>query len=77
MKPVTGRRLTGLGLVVLLSACAVPAEDPAEELSRRERDSMIGESRVIPGAKGVKGALEASDSMDARNTLLDSLSKAP
>lgn len=50
---------------------AAPA--PADSITRRQRDSVIGESR-LPGARGVKGALEASDAAAARAATLDSLS---
>jgi hypothetical protein len=49
------------------------AQDPAhaEEVTRRQRDSVIGESR-LPGAHGVRGALDASDAAAARAAALDS-----
>jgi hypothetical protein len=86
-KPVRRRRRPrGLLLVLLLillvplaaaTGCAggEPDSDPAtaEELTRRQRDSIIGESR-LPGAGGVRGALEASDAAAARAAALDSVS---
>ena len=36
-----------------------------DDLTKRERDSMLGASQ-LPGAQGVRGALEASDSAAAR-----------
>lgn len=52
-----------------------PDPDPAtaEELTRRQRDSIIGESR-LPGAGGVRGALDASDAAAARAAAHDSAS---
>ena len=46
----------------------------ADTLTRRQRDSTIGASK-IPGAKGVQGALKASDSAAARNARLDSVGR--
>lgn len=48
------------------------AAGPADPAARRQRDSVIGESR-LPGARGVRGALDASDAAAARNAALDSL----
>lgn len=53
-----------------------PAPAPADSLTQRQRDSIIGESR-LPGARGVKGALQASDAADARARALDSLTRIP
>ena len=44
--------------------------------SERERDSVLGASR-LPGARGVRGALGASDSAEARNARLDSVANQP
>jgi hypothetical protein len=51
----------------------VNADEPAraDEITRRQRDSVIGESR-LPGAQGVRGALDASDAAAARAAALDS-----
>ena len=65
-------------LVLLAGAgCGGAPEEPATEPSQRQRDSMLGASQVIPGAGGVRGALRASDSADARNARRDSLAAAP
>jgi len=42
-----------------------------DSLSRRERDSIIGASR-LPGAPGVRRALQVSDSAAARAGRIDS-----
>ncbi len=65
------RALLGLFLVAL--GCS-GSEDPEPTHSRRERDSVIGASS-LPGAGGVRGALRAADSADARNARLDSVSR--
>lgn len=50
-----------------------PASSASDSVTQRQRDSIIGESR-LPGAQGVRGALEASDAAAARAAALDSLS---
>ena len=66
-----------VGLVVV-AACrgggGAGSGQRADTLTRRQRDSAIGASN-IPGARGVRGALEASDSAAARRARLDSLSR--
>jgi hypothetical protein len=44
--------------------------------SERERDSVIGQSR-LPGARAVRGALGASDSAHSRRAIEDSIATAP
>ena len=63
-------------LAVLLVAACGGGEKPGAEHTERERDSIIGQS-ALPGASGVQGALEASDSATARNARLDSLAAEP
>lgn len=64
--------------LVALAACSggEPREDagatPPDSITQRQRDSIIGESR-LPGAGGVRGALDASDAAAARAAALDSL----
>ena len=48
------------------------SDTPGDTLTRRQRDSIIGES-PLPGAQGVQGALRASDSAAARARRLDSI----
>ena len=48
------------------------AEASGDTLTRRQRDSIIGES-PLPGAQGVRGALRVADSAAARARLLDSI----
>ncbi len=68
-------RLTILAGVLLVIACGEGSDGgntAADTLTRRQRDSIIGASR-LPGAQGVRGALQAADSAAARNARLDSL----
>ena len=44
----------------------------ADTVTQRERHEAIGESR-LPGAQGVRGALEASDAAAARAAARDSI----
>ena len=64
-------------LLLLVSGCQ---DDSAERqdrpASQRERDSVIGASQ-LPGARGVSGALRASDSAAARRAREDSVAVAP
>ncbi len=66
-------------ILVLLAGtgCGGTPEEPPADRSQRQRDSMLGASQVIPGAAGVRGALRASDSAEARNAHRDSLVAAP
>lgn len=57
--------IVALAVVVAGSGCTDKESAPARDLTRRERDSIIGES-VLPGAQGVRGALRAADSAAAR-----------
>jgi hypothetical protein len=58
--------------VLLLVGCASPPAQSRRPGSERSRDSVLGASK-LPGAQGVRGALGASDSADARNARLDSV----
>ena len=57
---------------LLLAAACSGSSDQGEERTERERDSIVGQSR-LPGARGVQGALDVSDSAAARNARLDSI----
>ena len=63
-----------LGLVITLAACSDERADSSRARSQRERDSVLGASR-LPGAQGVRGALGVSDSAAARNAQLDSIAR--
>ena len=60
------------GLLLWCGACGGDDQPPRHEMTQRERDSVIGASR-LPGARGVRGALEASDSAAARRRRADSI----
>ena len=62
--------------VLLLAAACSGSNEQGAARTERERDSLIGQSR-LPGARGVQGALDVSDSATARNARLDSISAAP
>lgn len=47
-----------------------------DSLTQRARDSVIGASK-LPGASGVRGAMRAADSAQARRLLEDSVTRIP
>jgi hypothetical protein len=59
---------------VPLALLACTADPPPEraEMTQRQRDSAISESK-LPGARGVGRALDASDAAAARAAAADSL----
>ncbi|CAN5859087.1 hypothetical protein BH23GEM9_BH23GEM9_09320 [soil metagenome] len=63
-------------VMVLLAGCSGGDVDTAntsvDTLTRAQRDSVIGASR-LPGAAGVRGALRIADSAAARQAARDSL----
>jgi hypothetical protein len=59
--------------LLLAGACGSESK-PVRPVSQRERDSVIGASK-LPGAQGVRGALNAADSAAARNARLDSVGR--
>ncbi len=68
-------RLVTLAGLLLLAACAKPAPPKSaagDTLTRRQRDSVIGASK-LPGSQGVRGALQAQDSAAARQARVDSI----
>lgn len=64
------------GVAVACSGGGDRPEVPGDTLTRRERDSLIGESR-LPGAQGVRGATRIADSAAARMRRLDSIAGNP
>ena len=72
-------RATVLAFTVLLlvgTACSSDTDQPKRPATERERDSVLGASR-LPGATGVRGALRAQDSAAAQNSRLDSVASQP
>ena len=69
-------RIETLLLVLTVAACdgGNGQANRPDTLTRRQRDSVIGASK-LPGAQGVRGALQAQDSARARNARLDSIAR--
>ena len=63
-------------LVVLACVSSPPREQQEGAQGQRERDSVLGASR-LPGAGGVRGALRVTDSAAARRRLEDSVAATP
>ena len=72
-KPMVVACVLAIGVMLSCSEASDDAGTPADTLTRRERDSLIGESR-LPGAQGVRGATRIADSANARMRRLDSIS---
>jgi hypothetical protein len=64
-------RVMMLALALSLVSCT-DKPDARPPMTQRQRDSAIGASR-LPGAQGVRGALRAADSAQARANLADSI----
>jgi hypothetical protein len=67
-------RTARLGLALLaagLIACGKEETTQKQELTQREKDSVLARS-LIPGAKAVNRALRTSDSVAARQARIDS-----
>ena len=68
------RRTAGLALALLTAAVVACSKDEAEkkqQLTEREKDSVLAGSQ-IPGAKAVNKALRTADSVAARQARIDS-----
>lgn len=66
-------------MLVTAAACGAKKEEAPPTRSAEEQrkvDSTVGAS-ALPGARGVRGAMAASDSAAKRARELDSLSKLP
>jgi len=59
-----------------LTGCGAGETDSRRELTRREKDSILGASQ-IPGAKAVKRSMTSADSAAARQARLDSADREP
>jgi hypothetical protein len=79
IRPEAGHRravmLLALAGLCMLSGCGSGAPAGSGR-SEHERDSIIGQSR-LPGARAVRGSLEASDSAQSRRAIEDSIAAAP
>ncbi|MDQ6690462.1 MAG: hypothetical protein M3Z18_08130 [Gemmatimonadota bacterium] len=66
-------RNVGVALALLagLIACGKDETAQKQELTQREKDSVLARS-LIPGAKAVNRALRTSDSVAARQARIDS-----
>jgi hypothetical protein len=69
---------TGTLLLATLLGCSRSADRPTgrNDRSERQRDSVLGASQ-LPGATGVRHALEVSDSGAARRMREDSVTSGP
>lgn len=64
-------------LLLFITACtAKPATPAPDTLTRRQRDSVIGASR-LPGAGGVRSATRLADSAAARRVREQAASETP
>jgi len=52
-------------LALALAGCPSGDKDSSPGMTQQQRDSLIGES-MLPGAQGVRGALDAVDAAGAR-----------
>ena len=71
------RRLIFLGGVLGLAACSSgDTSDSQPAVTKRQADSAIGASG-LPGAQGITRAMDAADSVAARNARMDSAANEP
>ena len=71
--------LSVLSLAILIVACSDAKQKPAktrDQMTQREKDSVLGESG-LPGAQGVTKAMKMSDSVAAIRKRQDSLLNKP
>jgi hypothetical protein len=68
--------IRSLVLVTCITGCSGSEPDgaagTADALTQSQRDSIIGAS-ALPGAGGVRGALQVADTAAARQSAVDSL----
>lgn len=72
-------RISPLSLMILVASCSSSSPKPTktrDQMTQREKDSVLGESG-LPGAKGVTKALQMSDSVAAIRRRQDSLLNKP
>lgn len=66
-----------LAVTLALAACGSDeAPEPRAEVTKRQADSAIGASG-LPGAQGITRAMNAADSVAARNARMDSAATEP
>lgn len=53
-------------ILASVSSCTDKSKEQPSPLTQRQRDSIVAESS-LPGAGGVRGAMQAADSAEARN----------
>ena len=68
-----GMRIILLLIVAAAAGCNAGG-DEAQPVTGRERDSVLGASK-LPGAAGVRAALRAADSAAARSARIDSVDR--
>ncbi|HEV7365635.1 MAG TPA: hypothetical protein VGN76_07290 [Gemmatimonadales bacterium] len=68
--------LASMVLLFVCAACNSKKDQPKPPATERERDSVLGASR-LPGATGVRGALRVQDTAAAQNSRLDSVANQP
>ncbi len=78
MRVRTRWHMVAIAVLVLATVGCPDGEETATQqpVDQRARDSAIAESN-LPGAQGVRGALDAADSAAARQARLDSLDQEP
>lgn len=64
------------GMLALAACRSSETPDSGAELTKRQADSAIGASG-LPGAQGVTRAMNAADSVAARNARMDSAAIEP
>ena len=71
------QKLIFLAGTLALAACqSGETPDTGAELTKRQADSAIGASG-LPGAQGITRAMDAADSVAARNARMDSAAMEP
>jgi hypothetical protein len=69
------KQIVAVAVLAAAVACSSTKTDDRPPPTKRQVDSAIGESG-LPGAQGVRGALAASDTMEARRKRADSIARA-
>jgi hypothetical protein len=64
------------GMLALTACQSDDAPKSRTDLTKRQADSAIGASG-LPGARGITRAMDAADSVAARNARLDSAAREP